>query len=136
VAKFYEDRNFRVVPIHSDQEIKDIHQEHFSSKGAGYKCYVCKLWSCVGSDGCLYPCGHIAVDGTDNYGNLLEDSFMKIWNSRKRKEVSNSLPEKNCTICSPFSLRTNEFLTFASNAGVENFSEFYHKNFNLKKRVN
>ncbi len=110
-AKEYEDENFKVVPIHSDEEIGEINQDCFSSKGRGLKCYTNLFWTCVGSNGKVYPCGHIASPDTEDYGSLFENTFQEIWNGEKRKQAILKVPGNLCNICSPFSLTTNEIMT-------------------------
>ncbi len=110
-AKLYETENFKVVPIHSDEEIREVNQDCFSSKGRGLKCYTNLFWTCVGSNGKVYPCGHIVSPETEDYGSLFENTFQEIWDGEKRKQAILKVPGKLCNICSPFSLTTNEIMT-------------------------
>ena len=110
-AKQYETPYFKVAFIHSNQEIGETNKDHFGSKNCGYKCFTSRLWSCIGSSGELYPCGHIVSGDFPSYGSLLQSDFKDIWNSSLKKEISASLPLEKCHLCSPFSLRTNELMT-------------------------
>lgn len=110
-ARQYENENFKVIKIHSNEEIGETNKNHFGSKNCGYKCFTSKFWSCIGSDGCMYPCGHIVAADFPNYGSLLDHSFKELWNSKSKQEVVDKLPLDKCHLCSPFSLRTNEFMT-------------------------
>jgi radical SAM protein with 4Fe4S-binding SPASM domain len=119
-AKEYRGDTFGVISIHSKEEIGDTDEKHFSTRGCGFTCFNSHLWSCVGSDGCLYPCGHIVDKRTKNYGSLLEQDFRDIWEGERRRRVVESLPVEKCSICSPSSLRRNRFLTF-----LETYSNTY-----------
>jgi radical SAM protein with 4Fe4S-binding SPASM domain len=113
-AKKYERNGFKVIPIHSKEEIEEIDENYFGIRGTDAKCYTCKLWTCIGSDGNLYPCGHIVQKGTAFYGNVLEKSICEIWNSEQRKRVMENLPNERCKICSPSSKDRNFLMTFLS----------------------
>lgn len=111
-AKEYENDSFKVVPIHSEEEIGDSNPNHFSSKGLGLKCYTNRFWTCVGPNGRVYPCGHIVSPYTEDYGSLFEQSFEEIWNGEKIKEAREKTPGDLCSICSPFSLSTNILMNY------------------------
>ncbi len=117
-ARAYEDENFKVTPIHSEEEIRETDARHFSSREEGFGCYTCRFWSCIGSDGCLYPCGHVVAGDMENYGSILEKSFGEVWEGFARERIIGELPVEKCNICSPFSLRLNEFMTFLSGLDV------------------
>ena len=104
------DDNIKIYPVHTDEQIKK--KFNFGIKGKNLKCVTSSLWTCIGSNGNIYPCGHCVAKDTESYGNILEQNFEDIWNSEKRKEIQSRLPGKNCSICSPFSLITNEVVTF------------------------
>lgn len=112
IAENYEDYDFKVVPIHDDEQIENKNNFSFGSKGKDIRCVTSEFWTCIGSDGNVYPCGHCVAPETDSFGNILKGNLKEIWNSKKRKEIQKNLPGKNCLICSPFSLRTNEFGSF------------------------
>jgi radical SAM protein with 4Fe4S-binding SPASM domain len=114
-AKKYGDENFKVIPIHSDEEIKETDSNCFSSKGLGLKCYTNLFWTCVGPNGKVYPCGHITSPETENYGSLLENTFDEIWDGKKIEEARAKTPNGLCKICSPFSLTTNKIMNDISN---------------------
>lgn len=114
-AKKYEDEKFKVIPIHSDEEIGEVDASHFSSKGLGLKCYTNRFWTCVGSNGSVYPCGHIVSPETENYGSLFNQTFQEIWDGEKINYAREKTPGKLCTICSPFSLVVNEIMNEAKN---------------------
>ena len=111
-AEKYEDDSFKVVPIHDDKEIVNKNNLNFGSKNKGIQCITSNVWTCIGSNGNVYPCGHCVDNETDFFGNILEKSFYEIWNGEKRKKVQEDLPGNKCDICSPFSLRINEFGSF------------------------
>jgi len=128
-AEKYGDDNFKVVPVHNDEEIKNKNETNFGSKGKNIRCVTSNFWTCIGSNGDLYPCGHSVDRETDTFGNILEEDFEDIWNSKKRKQVQENLPGEKCTICSPFSLNINKFGTFLSELPENNrdelLSEYY-----------
>jgi radical SAM protein with 4Fe4S-binding SPASM domain len=115
-VKKYEDDTFKVIAIHSDEEIAEIDSSHFHTKGS---CFTSSLWACVAPDASIYPCGHIANGRNESYGNLLEKSFPEIWDGEERKRITSNLPEKYCTLCSPSSLRRNELMTFLAKTKQE-----------------
>ena len=123
-AKNLEEENFRVIPIHSDEEIKETDSKYFGSKGYGLKCYTNLFWTCIGSNGKVYPCGHIVSPETEEYGDLFKEDFKKIWQGEKTKEVRKNLPGKLCDICSPFSLTTNMVMNEISSLQKENLFNF------------
>ena len=111
ISKAYENSNFQVIPVHSGEEVKKTNGKYFSSKCSEYDCFTSRFWACVGSNGGLYPYGHIVSGDAESYGNILEDNLADIWNSHRRESVTHDLPGEKCTICSPFSLRINRFAT-------------------------
>lgn len=110
-AKFYENENFKIIPIHSEEEIKEKDEDYFSSKLSGFNCYTSRIWSCIGPDVCLYPCGHKTSALSKNYGSVLTDGLEKVWDSETRLNEIKNLPSGNCDFCSPFSLRANRLCT-------------------------
>ena len=112
-AKELEDSKFKVISIHSEEEIKGEKPEIFGEKDS-VSCYTSALWGCVGSDFQFYPCGHSCHPGAKPYGNLYVNTLNEIWNSDCRKDLRKCLPGEGCFVCSPFSLRANEFLTYLS----------------------
>ena len=68
----------------------------------GLKCYTNLFWTCIGSNGKVYPCGHIVSPETEDYGSLFENTFEEIWNGEKIKDARAKTPNNLCKICSPF----------------------------------
>ena len=124
-AKDYEneDRSFKIVPVHSQEQIREKDKACFSSKECGFNCFVSRLWTCIGSDANVYPCGHVARRDAENYGSVLEKDLSDIWQSEYRKKVIDKLPSRKCDVCSPFSLRANEFITFLSGLHLSKVEE-------------
>lgn len=118
-AKSYESGDLKIIQMHSEEEVKQENQEYFNSKGSGYRCFVSRLWACIGADGNLFPCGHIVSGDAENYGSVLEHGLAKVWDSQERQELISGLPTNQCSICSPFSLRANRFLTEISQWRIE-----------------
>jgi MoaA/NifB/PqqE/SkfB family radical SAM enzyme len=124
-AKTYQYDDFRVIAIHSSNEMGAIDSSTFSSRDKGYACFTAKLWSCIGADGCLYPCGHVAMGKQAHAGSLLENDFKDLWESRERMDCVATLPGVHCDICSPFSLRTNSFLSYLNDVPVDICRDLY-----------
>lgn len=113
-AKRLECPGFGVASIHSEAEIKGEKLEIFGKRDS-VSCYTSTLWGCVGSDFKFYSCGHSCHPGAKPYGDLYKVTLNEAWNSNCRKDLRKCLPGEGCFVCSPFSLRTNEFLTFLGN---------------------
>lgn len=130
-AEEFEDENFVVVPIHNEEQIKNRNEINFGSRKNGFNCITSKVWTCIASDGEVYPCGHCVDRDTESYGNILKQDFQDIWNSERKEQVQKNLPGKKCTVCSPFSLRINEFGTFLmdlpENKREELLQDYYKK---------
>jgi radical SAM protein with 4Fe4S-binding SPASM domain len=128
-AEKLSDDGFKVIRIHSKEQVAETNQEAFSSRGCGYKCFTSYFWTCVGPDGKVYPCGHVVARDTPSYGNLFEQSLKKIWNSIARKNLQACLPNEKCHLCSPFSLTTNMIGDWIEKEGIsgEQLQGFYQK---------
>lgn len=118
-AKRFQDDSFLVVPIHSDEEIKAKNEATFGTRNSGLKCYTNLFWTCIGPDGKVYPCGHIVNPETKDYGSLFENTFKEVWSGKRKEDARKCLPGKFCSICSPFSLRTNKFMSFLDSLDKE-----------------
>jgi radical SAM protein with 4Fe4S-binding SPASM domain len=123
-AKKYRDEKFKVIPIHSNEEISETDSKFFGSRGQELKCYTNNFWTCVGPNGQVYPCGHIVSPETEDYGSLFEQTFEEIWNGEKIKEARSKIPGKLCEICSPFSLTTNIIMNDISSLEREDLFQF------------
>ncbi len=129
-ARAYEDNNFKIIPIHSEKEVKEQDEDYFSSNFSGFNCYTSRIWSCIGPNGCLYPCGHKTSALSKNYGSVLIDGLEKVWNGKIRLGEIKKLPSKNCEFCSPFSLTANRVCTKISKWEEEEFDYLYEKHLN------
>jgi len=107
-AKDYPKKHIKVASVYSPNEIKEDSIFHSHGK----RCFTQHLWACVGPDCNLYACGHRTYHGIESYGSLLDNSFKELWTSKKRLENLKNLPDEHCNFCSPFSSRTNDFMTF------------------------
>lgn len=94
------------------------------------ECFYPFFWTTVGSDGCLYPCGHRGLDFNWHLGNLLEFgvSLMDLL-QRQRKELilqegKHRLPDKNCRFCPPTGLHAsnlmNDLTAISQQPGFQN----------------
>jgi radical SAM protein with 4Fe4S-binding SPASM domain len=132
-AKSYESEGFRIIPLHSEEEIKQENEGYFTSRDSGFKCFISRIWACLGADGSLFPCGHIVSGDAENYGNVLENGLANVWNSHEREDLVNRLPTDKCSICSPFSLRINRFLNEISHWPTREVNALYKKYINNEK---
>ena len=126
-ARDQETPDFKVVSIHSDEEICGKNSDIFGRRTKASDCYTSHLWSCVGPDFQLYPCGHSCHGDSEPYGDLHEASFKEVWNSRKARKRRESLPCDGCLFCPPFGSRTNDFLTFVSSLPEKRLEELHEK---------
>jgi len=127
IAEKYQENNFKVIPIHSSSEIKNTKKDCFSSKELGYKCYLPGFWACISPNGNIYPCGHSAHPDSISYGNILEQDLIGIWESDRKKQIFDNLPEKGCGECPPFGLRTNKFCDYLSKIPIEEIQRIHDK---------
>ncbi len=126
-AKIYEQDGFKIIPIHSKKEVEETNGKHFSTRESGFECFTSRIWACIGANASLYPCGHISTGEVKNYGSLIKYDFSKIWESGKKIKVIKELPFKQCSVCSPFSKRTNEFMTWFSKLASKEQYKLYDK---------
>lgn len=109
----FENEKFKIAIIHDELDIAKAGTSYFGSQSV--KCFIPYMWTCVGSDGELYPCGHCSYKGSLTFGNLFKKSFSEIWDSPSRQQILEHLPNfQFCKSCSPFSLRMNQLLTHLS----------------------
>lgn len=113
-AKNFEESNFKVNFIHSEEEFLGK-KNCFGTLGNCNKCYACEIWTCIGPDGEMYPCGHIVDKTAPSYGSLIEKNFKDIWEGEKRKKINETLPNEKCSICAPSAERANKVIEFLTN---------------------
>ncbi|MCK9595992.1 radical SAM protein [Candidatus Pacearchaeota archaeon] len=109
-AMKYKDDTFVVNSVYSKDEISGKKSDAFISKGR--RCFNRYFWACIGPDCNLYACGHRTHGGVKSYGSILNNSFKDLWNSDGRLASVKNLPDLDCKVCSPSSLRRNDFMTF------------------------
>jgi MoaA/NifB/PqqE/SkfB family radical SAM enzyme len=124
-SKKYETPNFKVNCVYSEKEIKR-NGSAFHSEGR--KCFTHHFWSCIGPDCELYACGHRTYSGVKSYGSLLENSFEDLWYSPERIDSVSGLPDKHCSICSPSSIRRNDFMTWLFSLQKEKAGDLFKNN--------
>jgi len=115
---------FKVVSVYTK---KEIHDDDSAFQAEGRRCFNHHFWASIGPDCNLYACGHRTHSQVQSYGSLLENSFMDLWLSAERQENTAQLPDHHCTICSPSSLRRNDFMTFLAQLPVEKVAELVKK---------
>ncbi|HIH31938.1 TPA: radical SAM protein [Candidatus Woesearchaeota archaeon] len=126
IAKGLSDKNFRVVPVYSQNSI---------SKGSNgfdstyMRCYNQFFWACIGPDMDLYACGHRTHSGIQSFGNLRKSNLKELWIGNKRDRCINNLPDNHCSVCSPSSTRRNEFMTFLSTLTEKQMDDLHKKYF-------
>ena len=124
-AREYKSQDFKIISPYSENEISDKKSGIFTS--CGRKCFNRYFWASIGPDCNLYACGHRTHGGVKSYGNLLKKSFKELWNSEERLRDVKNLPDEHCLICSPSSIRRNDFMTFLSELPYENAINLLNK---------
>lgn len=80
------------------ETIVNWNNETISSK----TCYALPFWAHIDSTGNVWGCGNFLHDDRFNYGNINDNSFKDIWNSKKRKQhlewIKNDWNTENCRI--------------------------------------
>lgn len=125
-AREYSNSDFEVISIYSED---DIRKDDSAFHSSGRKCFTSCIWACIGPNCELYACGHRAHGKVESYGSLLNNSFRELWASKVRQDSVRGLPDQHCTVCSPFSLRANEFMTFLSQLQLEEVDKLHDKYF-------
>ena len=60
------------------------------------KCYGCQFVPCI-SGSKVYPCNYMTFPKYE-LGDLNHQTFLQIWNSDKRKQICDTLPQKECQL--------------------------------------
>lgn len=95
-----EDDYFKLVEIHKMSEVITSDQNrNFNT------CLINKLFGAIGPDGGLYACNYHAKKGGILLGDLLHESFSKIWSRTDHSDVG-----KCPFVCDPFKNRANNML--------------------------
>lgn len=115
-AESLETDNFTVVPIYSEEEIS---QDDSVFHASGRKCFNHHFWACIGPNSELYACGHRTRADVNSYGDFLSGDFISSWTSERRLTNVKNLPDEKCVICSPSSVRRNDFMTFLETLPVD-----------------
>lgn len=63
------------------------------------KCYGLPFYALIESDGNVIPCNLFHTRAEFSYGNLYVDSFGKIWQSEKRRNVIKKIKETGIEVC-------------------------------------
>ncbi len=100
---------FKVFIVHPEEEFKG---ETNSQEFIYPKCYVPFFWTTVGSDGCLYPCGHRGGEFGWNLGSLLENNLLDLLSKLKDNPRVCNLPDSNCVVCPPYAARLNPMIDY------------------------
>jgi radical SAM protein with 4Fe4S-binding SPASM domain len=108
-ASKYSNDNFKVISVYSDDEIAGSNRPFFAHEGER-RCYNYNFWACIGPNGEVYPCGHKTFAGSKSYGSILDHSLQEIWGNGCIAKVTSSLPDEKCSVCSPSSMRRNDFM--------------------------
>jgi radical SAM protein with 4Fe4S-binding SPASM domain len=105
---FHDPPYFCVYSIHSR---RDIEQKTYAKWKRRDGCYYQHFLAIVGSDGNLYLCDHNTMPGGISLGNVIDYSLKDIWNSKKRKYLTDGVEYTcQCGVCPPFGNRANIFL--------------------------
>jgi len=107
--------DFAVHVIHPPKS--DSREEQWDRK---LGCYFHNLFGTVGSDGNVYLCDHCAFPGSAPLGNVLNDSFKKIWLGSQRRAISEKVSQFCVSkVCPPFGNHVNCYLESLSGEKVE-----------------
>jgi len=92
-ARKLEDESFRVIALlYRFSEIVD--------RGRDYdKCYAHCVAGTIGADCKVYLCCQHKLNPAFCIGDLRENTFSEIWNSKKRQDIINSVNVKHCPPC-------------------------------------
>lgn len=77
--------------IYRNQRIHNTFQKKPYSE-----CYAAPFHACIGADGGVYPCCNLLGLSEYAYGNLNQNSFVEIWENKRRNDVLNKL--KDCKL--------------------------------------
>lgn len=93
-VKKMENKNFKVIILNHKFENIKLQEENYGRKYD--KCVGCNLLASIGANGSVDLC--CAYKGIEKWslGNVNQESFEKIWKSKKRKEIRDSVVIRNC----------------------------------------
>jgi MoaA/NifB/PqqE/SkfB family radical SAM enzyme len=96
----FSDEDFQVIVIHNQENM--ITSEYKTwNKDIG--CHFHKLFTTVGSDGCLYSCDFNTFKDVEPIGNLLTEPFAEMWERRKRFSCKSN-------VCPPYANAVNPIM--------------------------
>lgn len=103
-----DDKSFSVYSIHTKQEITEHTYKSWKCEDG---CYYQHFLGTIGSDGNLYLCDHNSMPGAISLGMILDKPFKEIWQSERRKYLTDGV-KYTCQsfVCPPFGNRINFFL--------------------------
>lgn len=99
---------FDVSSIHTRNDVESKNYASWQCKnGCDYQYFL----GTVGSDGNLYLCDHNTMPGGIALGNVIDRPFKDVWESDRRKYLSDGVKYTcQCAVCPPFGNRVNFFL--------------------------
>ena len=115
-AKQLATRELKVVSVYSEQEIAETNNIF---RAQGRKCFNHHFWASIGPDCNLYACGHRTHGNVQSYGSVLDNPLKDLWLSVQRKQSICQLPDNNCKVCSPSSIRRNDLMTYLDSVPLE-----------------
>jgi MoaA/NifB/PqqE/SkfB family radical SAM enzyme len=121
--------DFKISFAYSDSEILDTDkdQEAHALTAQGKKCYNHNFWACIGPDCNLYVCGHRTYEGVEHFGNVLDTPLNELWNSKKRTNIVDNLPDDKCKFCSPSCHRRDCLMKDLSERSIEEIEQLHEK---------
>ncbi|MCF7892147.1 MAG: radical SAM protein, partial [Candidatus Omnitrophica bacterium] len=87
------------------------------------KCYYPYFWATIGSDGKLYPCGHVALRGTKSFGSVIltDESLEKLFGKQQAIIRNMTFPNESCEICPPVGNHAGTLMQFLEEQSKEIF---------------
>ncbi len=106
--ELHEEGRFSVSLIHSEN---DVTEKKYASWKCVDGCDYQHFLSTIGSDGNFYLCDHNTMPDAVSLGNAINEPFQSVWESDRRKYVSDGV-KHTCQsyVCPPFGNRVNFFL--------------------------
>lgn len=107
-SELHEENVFSVSSIHTKS---DVEGKKYASWQCADGCSYQHFLATIGSDGNLYLCDHNTMPGASPLGNVIDRPFKSVWESDRRKYLSEGVQYTcQCSVCPPFGNKVNFFL--------------------------
>jgi MoaA/NifB/PqqE/SkfB family radical SAM enzyme len=105
---FHAPPEFVVRAIHSKDDIEHTEYQTWNCERG---CLFQNFFSTVASDGNLYLCDHNTMPSGTPLGHVINDSFQRVWESKRRRFLKSGVRHIcRSNVCPPFANRANVFL--------------------------